>query len=145
MTLVQSDHPFLMLHLCFIQCWIFLNFCKCALSSLISLSSKFWRRGEEKNWSLYVQKEEKFSLCQCVPAKRHFLLTFYCLFFLEKCVSKAPSAAKLSALPHYSELLMWRGKFLNAAFTNSREFSLVFSSCSFPFIWRVNVCVSWRT
>lgn len=75
----------------------FLNFCKCALSSLISLSSKYWGRGEEKNWSLYVQKEKKFSLCQCVPAKGHFLLTFYCLFFLEECVSKAPSAAKLSA------------------------------------------------
>lgn len=46
---------------------------------------------------------------------------------------------------HYSELLMWRGRFLNAAFTNSREFSLVSSSCSFPFIWRVNVYLSWRT
>lgn len=44
-----------------------------------------------------MQKEEEFLLCQCVPGKRHFLLTFYCLFFLEKCVSKAPGAAKVSA------------------------------------------------
>lgn len=94
MTLVQPDHPFLVLHLGFIQCWIFLNFYKCALSSFISLSSKYWRRGGRKK---LVPVHGKGGKIFSVPAKRHFLFTFYCLFFLEKCVSKAPSAAKLSA------------------------------------------------
>lgn len=96
MTLVQTDHPFLMLHLCIIQCWIFFFFTcinvPCCLSSACLLNI-----GEEKYWSLYVEKGEKFSLHQCVPVKRHFLFTFDCLFCLEKCVSKASSAAELSA------------------------------------------------
>lgn len=141
MTLVQPDHPFVMLHLGFIRCWIFLNFYKCALSSFISLSSKYWRRGGEKNWTLYVEKEEKFSLCQ---PRGIFYLHFIVSSFWRSVFQRVP-VLQSSLLPHYSELLMCWAKFLNAALGNSREFSLVSSSCSFLFIWRVNVCVSWTT
>lgn len=95
MALVQTDHTFLMLHLCIIQCWIFFFTCinvPCCLSSACLLNIE-----EEKYWSLYVEKEEKFSLHQYVPVEMHFVFTFYCLFFLEKCVSKASSAAELPA------------------------------------------------
>lgn len=42
-------------------------------------------------------KGKKNFLCASMCQPRHFLFTFYCFLVLEKCVSKAPCAAKLSA------------------------------------------------
>lgn len=97
MTLVWPDHPFLMLHLCFIQSWIFFNFYKCALSSLISLSSKYWRKREEKKLVLICGKGGKKFFGPVCASQEEFSVYILLFFLLEKCVAEAPSAVRHSA------------------------------------------------
>lgn len=92
------------------------------------------------NQSLYVEMENFFSLCQYVPAKRHFLFTFYCCLLREACLKDSQCSRALCCLIIQSCWCADQSSF-NTAFSNSKEFSSVYSSRSFPFIWRVNVCL----
>lgn len=114
----------------------------CHLSSACLLN--FGEEGKKKIGPCMCKRRKSFCCASVCQPRGIFYWHFIVSSFWRSVFQRLP-VLQSSLLPHYSELLMWRGKFLNAAFTNSREFSLVFSSCSFPFIWRVNVCVSWRT
>lgn len=114
----------------------------CHLSSACLLNIG---EGGKKKIGPCMWKRRKNFLCASVCQPRGiFSLHFIVSSFWRSAFQRLP-LLQSSLLPHYSEPLMCWAKFLNAAFSNSGEFSLVSSSCSFPFIWRVNVCVSWRT
>lgn len=131
-----------LMSLCFIQYWIswtFLNV-PCHLSSASHLNV-----GEQKrrSQSLYMEKKKKISPWQYMPTKKHHLIAFSCLHFEEMYLKASWHSRALCCL--IIQFLMFWAELLNAAFSNSKGFSLVFTSCTFSFIWRVNVCDSSRT